>query len=213
MVLEHQQMHYETLLYMLVQSPLTRPPTVVATPKWDDLATKWQEEGKGVRNDVLVIQGGVVKMGHNDREEDDALYPTEAGWEDHEFGWDNEHPLVDKQISTFKVDSLPISNLEYFDYFRSIEKPLTKETIPSSWVLHAETGEILVRTLYGPMSLDVAGRWPLMASKVEIGAYCRFKGGRLPTEGELKLLFESDHGPRPAGKAANVGVKNWHPIP
>jgi rhodanese-related sulfurtransferase len=37
---EHEVMHIETLLYMLIQSPKTRPPPYVPTPDWQALATR-----------------------------------------------------------------------------------------------------------------------------------------------------------------------------
>jgi formylglycine-generating enzyme required for sulfatase activity len=71
----------------------------------------------------------------------------------------------------------------------------------------------MIRTFYGPVSFEIAKDWPLMASKIEIEAYAKSKGGRLPTEDELRVLCEHEEGPRPDGESANVAFKNWHPIP
>jgi formylglycine-generating enzyme required for sulfatase activity len=213
MVYEHQAMHLETLLYMLLQSPFTRAPTVVAIPQWDDLARRWDEEGVNSPNKVLEITGRVIGIGHDDLEAKDKEFPTEKGWETHEFGWDNEHPLREVKVKSFKVDSLPISNMDYLTYLQETKIPLTTDSIPSSWI--AVDGEDVprIRTMYGPVKMDVGGRWPVMASKVEIDGYCRFKGGRLPIEGELRLLWENEEGPRTGDEDANIGFRHWHPVP
>ena len=203
MTFEHEAMHAETLLYMLIQSTSTRPPTAVATPQWDVLVKRWVEER--VSNKVLRIDGGEVALGHRDLESEDERFPSGNGWEDHEFGWDNEHPITHVSVKPFKVDALPINNNEYKAFLGD------SHDIPASWI--EVNGQIMVRTLYGPVGFDVAGLWPLTASKVEIDAFAKSKGGRMPTEAELRLLWEHPEGPRPAGELANVGFKNWHPVP
>ena len=210
MTFEHEAMHAETLLYMLIQSPSTRPPAVVAQPRWDVLAKRWEEEA--VSNKVLSLSGGTIELGHHDVEGEDEMFPDQHGWAGHEFGWDNEHPKVAVTVKPFRVDSLPVSNTDYLDYLHSINANFDDhEAIPASWVKVGT--EWKIRSLYGPLGFDVAGRWPLMASKNEIDGYAKSKGGRMPTEGELRLLWSSPEGPKPAGALANVGVKNWHPIP
>lgn len=209
MTFEHEALHAETLLYMLIQSPSTRPPTAVAPPQWDVLAKRWAEEK--AENKVLSLPGGQITLGHDDLEGDDAKFGKKDGWENHEFGWDNEHPSLNLKVKPFKVDSLPISNKDYLAYLKTTEIPFTAASLPASWV--EQSGEWMIRTSYGPVSFDIAGDWPLQASKIEMEEYVKYKGGRLPTEPELRLLWESEQGPRVVGENANVGVKNWHPVP
>lgn len=205
-------MHAETLLYMLIQSPLTRPPTAVSAPDWATLAKHWAKEAAVHPNTILTIDDGMVEIGHDDMEADDAKFTDHQGWADHELGWDNEHPKIATHVKGFKVDSLVISNNDYLAYLRDNGVDMSKvEAVPASWQL--VDGVWKVRTLYGPVDFDMAGLWPLMASKLEIEAYAKSKGGRLPTEPELRRLWESEQGPRPAGRLANIGFKNWHPIP
>lgn len=212
MTYEHEAMHAETLLYMLAQSPLTRPPTATSTPEWATLAKLWAQDAAANPNKVLTMAEGVVELGHDDLEAEDAKFTDHNGWENHELGWDNEHPKVATRVGGFKVDSLVISNNDYLAYLKASNADFTNtEAMPASW--HLVDGIWHVRTLYGPISFDVAGLWPLMASKLEIEAYARSKGGRLPTEPELRRLWDSEEGPRPAGLLANVGFRNWHPIP
>lgn len=212
---EHEAMHAETLLYMLAQSPLTRTPTAVKEPQWELLREKW--DAAKVENKVLIVKGGEIMMGHDDAEKDDEECQTGESWADHEFGWDNEHPHISEQVKTFKVDSLPVSNNDYLSFLSSTGAfdNLKCETAPASWVntSQTDTPEWKIRTFYGPVGFDEGGSWPLMASKLELEGFAKWKGGRLPTEAELRKLWESEEGPRVNGTVNNVGVKNWHPVP
>ncbi|WRT64670.1 uncharacterized protein IL334_001604 [Kwoniella shivajii] len=219
MTYEHEAMHAETLLYMLAQSELTRPPTAVSTPRWDTLSSQWNENQNIQKNKVITLEGGEIEIGHDDLEEEDERYSDEKGWENHEFGWDNEHAKNKKYVKSFKIDSLPISNSDYLTYLQTSNSDsnkfenLTTESAPASWIQHDGDGEWKIRSLYGPLDFEVAGKWPLMASKLEIEEYVKWKGGRLPTEDELRYLYQSPKGPKSAGEGVNTGVKNWHPIP
>ena len=210
MTFEHEAMHAETLLYMLAQSPTTRPPTATATPNFDILAKKWNANAS--ENKVLYIPGGTVELGHDDVEDEDENFQSSKGWETHEYGWDNENPRVTVNVKPFKADSLPITNEEYLAFLKKDGANLEdSDAMPASW--QRVEGQWMVRSLYGPQTFEVAGKWPLMASKVEIDRFAKAKGGRLPTEAELRMLWETPEGPRPAGQAANIGFKNWHPVP
>lgn len=196
---------------MLIQSSKTLPPPGFPRPSWEELGKQWDATRE--ENIVLQIEGGQVQLGHDDRESEDKLFadsdPTK--WKNHEFGWDNENPRHVARVKGFKVDSLPISNGDYWTYMRQVG--ITE--IPGSWYpsSSSEGTEPRVKTLYGPVSMDVAQHWPLMASGEELTAYAKWKGGRIPTEPELRMLWESEVGPRPAGLSANVGIKRWHPVP
>lgn len=207
MVYEHEAMHAETLLYMLQQSATTRHPSACSPPQWAALAEVWKSQQQ--ENKVILVSGAEVSLGHIDSEKDDEAFPTAKGWETHEFGWDNEHPQISVNVKPFKVDALPITNAEYLQYLKQGAEE--KKKIPASWI--DVDGETKVRTLYGPVSFEIAGLWPLMASKIEIEEYATAKGGRVPTEAELRRLWESEEGPRVQGEGANVGFRNWHPIP
>lgn len=209
---EHEAMHAETLLYMLLQSPMTRAPTTA--PQWDVLADHWAGEQTRAKKHgyagILDVPATKVVLGHDDAEADDKGASSPAN---HEFGWDIEHPATAVSVGAFKAEALPVSNKEYFEWIRSIgAMPALNETsAPASWV--RVDGEWHVRSLYGPVPMSVAGAWPLMASRDELSAFAASKGGRLPTEAELRALWELPTGPRPAGRTANIGFKHWHPVP
>lgn len=196
MAFEHEAMHAETLLYMLLQSPLTRPPT--ATPDWEVVASHYPTAA----NTVLTIPATTVTLGHNDLESEDSK-PLGT----HEFGWDNEHPEHSTPVASFKIDSTPITNGAYLAFIQSVGAlpALNESSAPASWVKH--DGEWAVKTLYGPVAMSVASAWPLLASRDELCAFAASKGGRLPTEPELHAFWNEN------GTNGDIGFKNWHPVP
>ena len=58
--------------------------------------------------------------------------------------------------------------------------------------------------------MSVAGTWPVLASYDQVEAYAKSKGGRLPTEPELRLFLDTYQVSYDDG--ANVGFRNWHPV-
>lgn len=211
MAFEHEAMHAETLLYMLLQSPLTLAPG--PEPNWPVLARHWAQAAEKARalgaKDVIDVPAQEVELGHDDSEAKDAepLDPS------HEFGWDCEHPAHVEHVPAFRADMLPITNKDYLAYLEKTGRlaGLTATTAPASWV--QDGGSWAVRTVFGPVSMDYAGSWPLMASRDEINAFAEWKGGRLPTEAELRSLWQTADGPRSMGVNVNTGFKNWHPVP
>ncbi|KLT38504.1 hypothetical protein CC85DRAFT_289452 [Cutaneotrichosporon oleaginosum] len=209
MAYEHEAMHAETLLYMLLQSPLTRAPT--KTPEWETLAAHWAVEAEAAAAHgwagILDVPATRVVLGHNDSEGDDA------GHAEHEFGWDIEHPATAVEVAPFRASALPVTNGEYLEWVRAIGAmpALDERSAPASWV--RVDGEWAVKTLFGAVPMHIAASWPLMASRDELAAYAASRGGRLPTEAELRALWAHPHGPRPAGLTANIGFRAWHPTP
>jgi len=59
--------------------------------------------------------------------------------------------------------------------------------------------------------MDVAQHWPVIASYNSLSTYAIVKGGRLPTEAELRLFYDKFSEGYEGG--ANVGFRNWHPVP
>ena len=59
--------------------------------------------------------------------------------------------------------------------------------------------------------MEIAKDWPVLTSYDDLMLYARHQGGRIPTEPELRLFFDTYEIGYDAG--ANVGFRNWHPIP
>jgi L-histidine Nalpha-methyltransferase / hercynylcysteine S-oxide synthase len=65
--------------------------------------------------------------------------------------------------------------------------------------------------LYGPVDMEIAEQWPVLTSYDDLSTYVTVKGGRIPSEPELRLFYEKFDAGYEGG--ANVGFRNWHPIP
>ena len=59
--------------------------------------------------------------------------------------------------------------------------------------------------------MKVAHLWPVVTDCNSLSAYATDRGGRIPTEAELRLFFDKFEICYEEGR--NVGFRNWHPIP
>ncbi|KAG7445802.1 DUF323 domain-containing protein [Guyanagaster necrorhizus] len=205
MTYEHEALHAETLLYMLLQraGTGTLPPPGFAAPDWESLSEKWAAESKP-SSPTITLGPATVTLGHDDVEAEDAQASDVAT---HEYGWDNEHPKRQVHVNEFRIEWRPVTNGEFYEFYMSGHGKDVQ--VPASWVQVA--GAMQVRTLYGPVPMNVAYSWPVIASYKDLSRYALVKGGRLPTEPELRLFYDKFEAGYEGG--ANVGFRNWHPIP
>ncbi|EIW80138.1 hypothetical protein CONPUDRAFT_57841 [Coniophora puteana RWD-64-598 SS2] len=217
MTLEHEGWHVETLLYMLIQraGTGTLPPPGFTTPPWAALAEQWN--ANPAPETATVTLGPVdVTLGHHDSEAEDFKSSPDTDGDNnvydnvmsHVFGWDNESPVRTVRVGAFRAEWRPVSNSEFYAYFAASSGSVP---IPPSWVMSSEDAMPMVRTLYGPVPFAVAQHWPVLTSYDSMVAYARSKGGRLPTEPELRLFLDTYDVGHSGG--ANVGFRNWHPVP
>ncbi|THU80951.1 hypothetical protein K435DRAFT_972551 [Dendrothele bispora CBS 962.96] len=205
MTYEHEAMHAETLLYMLMQraGSGTLPPPGFAVPEWTSLASYW--DSLPVPDESTVTLGPAkVVLGHDDNESEDDVA---SNVKNHEFGWDNEHPKREVEVAEFRIEWRPVTNGQFYEVYRKDDK--SAFTLPASWV--EKDGEFQVRTLYGPVPMKIAQHWPIITSYDNLSTYAIVKGGRIPTEPELLLFYDKFDCGYEGG--ANVGFRNWHPIP
>ncbi|MBX2803058.1 MAG: SUMF1/EgtB/PvdO family nonheme iron enzyme [Myxococcales bacterium] len=175
LVLEHELMHHETLLYMIRQRPaeeLHRPePSLHPLP------------GPAPAPERVVVGAGSVRLG------------AERGGGT--FGWCNEFPSLTVDVPAFRMDRFPIT----VDQFRrfvdsggyadpSLFEPGDHEWLtevglqqPLGW--RGEKGSREVRSLLAWHPLDEVAGWPVQVSLAEARAYCRWTASRLPSEAEL----------------------------
>lgn len=224
LTLEHKALHLETLLYMLIQSDLSRPPRGFVAPDWNLLSRQWDEAdrrqgGKEARESTLNFKADLVTLGHDDKDQEDFIHVASrpsSNIDDlneqlgsPEFGWDNESPKRQVSTEAFSITAAPVTNGDYLEYLRSIG---SKE-YPSSWVASVDE-EPRVRTLYGPVEMRIAHLWPCQASAIALEAYANWKGGRLPTQAELQRFLDATGGPNCTDRpGTNIGFRNWHPVP
>ncbi len=97
---EHELMHIETLLYMMLQSDKTLPPP--HTPVPDFAALSAAARRARVPNAWVHVPEQTVTVGMNDPE--NGTDPTVN------FGWDNEKPERKQKVHTFQAKARPITN-------------------------------------------------------------------------------------------------------
>lgn len=70
---------------------------------------------------------------------------------------------------------------------------------------------IQIRTFYGPVPLQIAQDWPVLTAYNDLSAYATIRGGRIPSEPELRMFYDKFEAGYAGG--ANIGFRNWHPVP
>jgi len=209
MVLEHELMHHETLLYMVQQLPASLKPRQDAPRR---------ARGSRPERGRIPIPAGLARLG---------------AARDAEFRWDNEHPEHVAEVPPFAIDAFPVTNRDYLEFVEAggyRERRLWSAdgwtwrerhdvTVPTFWS-HAGA-ERCVATLLEDVPFEVAGDWPVYVSHCEASAYARWQNARLPSEAEFHRaafgapdggLREYPWGEEPPGPAhANVGFRLWEP--
>ncbi|KAI5843053.1 C-type lectin protein [Morchella snyderi] len=132
---EHEAMHLETLLYMLIQSEDTLPPPGVVKPDFVS-GREWElRRGTNAKNAVkwTEVPKNIISVGIEDHDAhtDNGTATNEgSGYQQRYFGWDNEKPVRHGiEVPGFKVRSHPITNEEYAKYLHA----QSSNNIPVSW--------------------------------------------------------------------------------
>ncbi|KAJ5654243.1 Ergothioneine biosynthesis protein 1 [Penicillium lividum] len=213
---EHEAMHLETFLYMLLQSDKTLPPSGIDTPDFMKMAEKARINSKP--NQWFRIPMQTVIVGLEDL--DKSVVPKES------YGWDNEKPQKKVRVHSFEALARPITNGEYAKYLQANRS----RSIPASWLLvHPDqvypiakgigrsspgaTQEYLnnfaVRTVFGSVPLELAHDWPVIASFDELAKYATWVECRIPTFEEVKSIYQySDRLKESASAHASNGYSN-----
>jgi formylglycine-generating enzyme required for sulfatase activity len=194
-ILEHEQMHQETLLYMFhelafgkktAQSPLHDSPAARREPILTAAGTQ------------VSIPAGVATLG------------TNAGV----FGWDNEFPTHQVQAGAFAIDRYNVTNGDYLTFVESTGAPP-----PHFWA--RQNDEWYWRGMFGLVPLPLTA--PVYVMHDEAAAYARWRGMRLPSEAEFhRAAYSTPDGKEqsqpwgdelPDATRGNFGFSNWDPVP
>ncbi|KAI9313300.1 hypothetical protein BX666DRAFT_766228 [Dichotomocladium elegans] len=199
MCYEHEAMHLETLLYMLVQSPNVLPPQRCIT--WMEGSPKQQCLAPAA---MLPMMGGLVTLGHDDPE--DAVDCGSSNG----FGWDNEHPRRTVMVESFEIQTRPVTNGEYLKFLKETKQ---EASLPASWGhMPGTPGQLAVKTVYGLCPIDRALHWPAQVSLIEARRYADHYNLRIPTEPELiHFRATASSAKNYRKKEPNIGFKSWHP--
>lgn len=213
MVLEHELMHQETLLYMVqeLRHDLKRRP--VGVPEYCFT--------KGASNGDLRVAPGRAALGASSNR-----LP---------FGWDNEFPQQIVEVPAFRIESTPVTNLKFLEFVEGGVYEDNKYWTPEDWSWKTtasarhpnfwlkQDGEWFYRTAFDLLPLAKVYDWPVYVSLAEANAYARWKGKRLPTEAEFtRAAWSSPDGqehPFPWGEDepsplyGNFNFVHWSPVP
>ncbi|TAQ87539.1 hypothetical protein B7494_g4128 [Chlorociboria aeruginascens] len=190
---EHEAHHLETLLYMLLQSDKTLPPTAII-PDFKHEAKV--AEAIRVPNEWFQIPEQEITVGLND--------PDDNSGPDNHFGWDNEKPPQTIVVPSFYAQGRPVTNEDYAHYLEQTHN----SKLPASWSQEAMTNGHTnghtngsnslseaylngksVRTVYGLVPLKYALDWPVFASYDELTGCAEWMGGRIPTVEEARSIY------------------------
>lgn len=170
----------ETLVYIALQaSSSLLPISGWRAPDFGSLSRSWDRsiKAQGIsRQAVLDFGAKKSALGHDDddRKDDDEAYD-----EKHEFGWDVETPRREVEVGAFRIDALPISNVEYLHYLSTLSAP-SDDLFPSSWASTSEfkvydAASIKVKTLYGEVPFGYAKHWPVTGSATQLESFAKVR--------------------------------------
>ena len=193
---EHEIMHLETFLYMLLQSERTLPPPAAGQPDFEKMFLDARNKAKP--NKWFTIPEQTLTIGLDDS--DESAVPRAS------FGWDNEKPSRIVTVHAFEAQARPVTNGEYAKYMQANKL----REAPASWILMHENEDypipeavnghsvaatkdfmsnFAVRTVYGSVPLELAQDWPVTASYCELSKFAEWTGCRIPTFEEARSIY------------------------
>jgi formylglycine-generating enzyme required for sulfatase activity len=155
-ILEHEEMHQETLLYM-----------------WHQLPYEMKRAPDGY--ETLTVGAAVAPEGRIAIPSGRATLGTPAS---EPFAWDNERPAHSVDVPAFEIDVHNVTNAQYLA-FLDAHPTLTP---PSFW--ECDGGTWYWRGMFERVPLPAD--WPVYVTWADADAYARWTGGRLPTEAEYQ---------------------------
>jgi iron(II)-dependent oxidoreductase len=209
-ILEHEEMHHETLLYMWHRLSFAQK-TVPA-----DYHPR--TEGAAVPPQWVHVPAGRATLGA-----DRGAIP---------FAWDNECPAWTVEVAGFTIERHDVTNERYLDFVEAggyrderwwtaddwqwrqsehLTHPLFWERIGEAWFW---------RGMFGLIPLPAS--WPVYVSLAEASAFARWRGRRLPTEDEFqRAAYGSPDGERqypwgvgaPTPRHGVFDFASWDPEP
>lgn len=212
-ILEHEEMHQETLAYMWHRVPYAlkrKPESYFTTPPRLTHGAPRPERAR--------IPGGRVTLGT-------------AG--DADFAWDNERPSHDAFVDAFVIDAHNVTNADFMAFVEAggyqdphwwrpedwAWRTAERITHPPFW--QHEGGTWYWRGMFERVPLPAA--WPVYVTWAEAHAFARWVGRRLPTEAEFhRAAFGTPEGRErrfPWGETAegrmpaNLDFARWDPEP
>ncbi len=197
-ILEHEEMHQETLLYMLHRLPYRAKARDVAERAFGVRAGRAIPLRGASRAAAppVAIPAGEARLG------------VRRG--DLPFAWDNEYEAHEVLVGAFEIDADDVTNAQYQEFVDETGSPA-----PAFWERH--DGAWFWRGQFEPVPLDEAGDRPVYVTHRQATAYARWRGARLPTEAEWHRAADAaglggpptfGFDPRPVGTAGTGAVRD-----
>jgi formylglycine-generating enzyme required for sulfatase activity len=196
-ILEHEEMHSETFLYMLHNLPYEKKHVAAAIlPATAGAGQSIAGRIAGATQNLVPIPQGIATLGGN-----------------HAFGWDNEFPAHRVDVAAFAIQRHDVTNGEFLEFVEA------GAPAPHFWL--RQDGQWFWRGMFEliPLPLD----WPVYVTHDEASAYAKWKGMRLPTEAEYhRAAFGTPEGNErsypwgeelPNSSRGNFDFANWDPVP
>ena len=174
-IIEHEEMHQETLAYMWHRVPYAqkvRPPHYVTVPP--------RLSNAGPKGGRVNIPAGTVTLGTGD---------------ERPFAWDNERPARTVHVNGFGIDMLNVTNGDFMQFverggytqpqwWRDEDWAWIRDeriTHPPFWQRDRDSWHLLA--MFERVPLPPA--WPVYVTWAEAAAYARWRNARLMTEAEF----------------------------
>jgi gamma-glutamyl hercynylcysteine S-oxide synthase len=173
-ILEHEEMHQETLGYIWHQVPHSKK------HKPGGYRTETAPPPRADSSAHALIRSGIATLGTDLRE--------------HRFAWDNELPSHHVDVNAFAIDVHKVTNRQFMDFVRDGSyhvpqwwRPADWEWIESNNVSHPffwerDGDRWLWRGMFEHVPLP--DTWPVYVTWAEANAFARWRRLRLPTEAE-----------------------------
>lgn len=211
-ILEHEQMHQETLLYMWQRVPYEKK----VRPR--GLPDTMIGGGPPVRERVRIPAGRATLGADRDRAS---------------FGWDNELPAQSVEVPAFSIDVHDVTNGDFLEFVEAGGYRRPDLWTPEGWAWISESGVShpafwepdaagwVWRGMFERIPLPAA--WPVYVSQAEASAFARWQDARLPTEAEYhRAAFGSPSGGErshpwgeepPDATRGNFDFRRFDPLP
>ena len=214
-ILEHEEMHQETLLYM-----------------WHRLPYEQKSEPKGslptlVGGDPPPRRRVRVPAGRA------TLGARREGPEAIPFGWDNEFEEITVHVPAFEIDVHDVTNHDFLEFVEAGGYGRRELWDEEGWLWREESGvrhptfwerrgtDWVWKGQFSAVPLPAA--WPAYVSHAEAAAYARWKDARLPTEAEFhRAAYGTPSGAErsypwgeepPDRSRGNFDFERWEPVP
>ncbi|MDQ2908439.1 MAG: SUMF1/EgtB/PvdO family nonheme iron enzyme [Candidatus Eremiobacteraeota bacterium] len=178
-ILEHEELHHETLLYILHRLPLERK-------QKSGRGSAYIEREPLARGRVAVAAGSATL----------GAVPEGPGQAGAAFGWDNEFGETRVDVRSFEIDVNDVTNEQWLAFVRD------GGPLPPFWIARADGFALLGMFEVTPLPLS----WPVYVTQSQAQAYAAWRGARLPTEAEYhRAAFGTPSGDErsfPWGEAA-----------